>query len=72
MRFFPLALCIVFLTMPVLSDDIFPNSDVIITNAHGELITIFSPHSFYFDGRGFEDPVKAVNGTLQIGNMGRS
>ena len=56
------------LVVPVGADDFFPGLDIVRANHLGELITIFSPHAFYFDGQGFESPVKYQNGTAKIGS----
>ena len=50
-----------------LSDIIEPNKDILTTNADGELVKIFGPSGFYFDGKGFENPVCMINGTMKIG-----
>ena len=44
-----------------------PNKDVLTTNSDGELVKIFGPSGFYFDGKGFEKPVCVINGTMKIG-----
>ena len=44
-----------------------PNKDILTINSDGELIKVFGPNSFYFNGSGFENPVSLVNGTLKIG-----
>ena len=65
---FILLVCIAFLLVaPTVAEDFFPPLDIMRTNHWGELITIFSPHSFYFDGEGFDSPVKYHNGTAKIG-----
>ena len=64
-----LFLCLLaLLAVPVGADDFFPTLDLMHTNHWGELITIFSPHSFYFDGEGFNSPVRYQNGTAKIGS----
>lgn len=44
-----------------------PNKDILTINSDGELIKVFGPNGFYFNGTGFENPVALVNGTLKIG-----
>ena len=64
-----LFLCLLaLLAVPVGADDFFPGLDIMHENHWGELITIFSPHTFYFDGEGFNSPVRYQNGTAKIGS----
>ena len=44
-----------------------PNKDILTTNSDGELVKIFGPSGFYFDGKGFEKPVCMINGIMKIG-----
>ena len=55
------------LVAPTVAEDFFPTLDIMRTNHWGELVTIFSPHTFYFNGEGFGSPVKYMNGTAKIG-----
>jgi hypothetical protein len=69
MKLVTIALCLVLLSVPVLADSHFPLSDLTLRNSDGEIITLWSPHSFYFDGSGFEKPVQYRNGTALIGSI---
>ena len=60
-------LCALLLSPCGLSDMLEPNKDILTINSDGELIKVFGPNSFYFNGSGFENPVALVNGTLKIG-----
>ena len=44
-----------------------PNKDILTINSDGELIKVFGPNSFFFDGAGVEHPVININCTLKIG-----
>ena len=60
-------LSVLFLSSVGVGDLIEPNNDILTINSDGELIKVFGPNGFYFNGAGFENPVINVNGTLKIG-----
>ena len=60
-------LCILLLSSIGSAELMEPNKDILTINSDGELIKVFGPNSFYFNGSGFENPVSLVNGTLKIG-----
>ena len=60
-------LCILLLSSIGSAELMEPNKDILTINSDGELIKVFGPNSFYFNGAGFEHPVALVNGTLKIG-----
>ena len=60
-------LCILLLSSIGSAELIEPNKDILTINSDGELVKVFGPNSFYFNGSGFENPVALVNGTLKIG-----
>ncbi len=66
-RTFLVLLALSLLLVPVVAYYIFPNIDIVRYNQYGELITVFSPHGFYFSGDGFSHTVRYFNGTAIIG-----
>ena len=60
-------LCVFSLSVFGSGEVIEPNNHVMTTNSDGELVKIFGPSSFGFDGMGFNNPVALINGTLKIG-----
>jgi hypothetical protein len=57
---------LVFLAVSASALQVDPAKDILTKNADGEIVKIFGPSSFYFDGAGFESPVKYVDGTAKV------
>jgi hypothetical protein len=69
MKLVCLALCLVLLSVPVFAEAHYPKMDITYKDSCGEIRSIWAPHTFYFDGAGFDKPVHFVNGTAIIGSI---